>query len=123
MSATPEEKIPGFLRYPIGHLADKRLEWPELRPGVRQLVLRDGPLPGERTSLLSYDPGAWVPRHRHVGEESLFILEGEQVDESGTYQAGSYLVNEAGTEHGITSPSGCLVLIHWHAPVEFLEPL
>jgi anti-sigma factor ChrR (cupin superfamily) len=123
MPDTSPDLFTGFLRFPIQTLALSRSEWPVLQPGVRQLILRDGPLPGERTSLLAYDPGAQVPRHRHVGEESLFILEGEQIDDSGAFQAGSYLINPVGTEHAVRSPGGCLVLIHWHAPVQFLEPL
>lgn len=110
-----------FTRLDLARLASDRDAWPELRPGVRQLVLREGPQPGERTSLLAYVPGAWVPRHRHTGDETIFILEGGQIDDSGTYLAGTYMLNREGTEHSVRSPMGCLVLIHWRAPVVFVE--
>lgn len=110
-----------FSRLDIARLARERDSWPELRPGVRQLVLRDGPDPGERTSLLAYVPGAWVPRHRHAGDETIYILEGGQVDDSGTYMAGTFMLNRKGSVHSVRSPMGCLVLIHWRAPVVFLE--
>lgn len=110
-----------FTRLNLAQLASDRDTWPELRPGVRQLVLREGPQPGERTSLLAYVPGAWVPKHRHTGDETIFILEGGQVDESGTYLAGTYMLNREGTEHSVRSPMGCLVLIHWRSPVVFVE--
>ncbi len=119
---TKEENLAGFLRLSLTDLARDRHEWPELGPGVRQKILREGPLPGERTSLLSYVPGAKVPRHRHVGEETILVLEGAQGDETGSYAAGSWLVNREGTEHSVTSPQGCLVIIHWRAPVVFLDP-
>lgn len=121
-SATEDNSLGGFLRVSLLELARERHEWPELGPGVRQKILRDGPLPGERTSLLSYVPGARVPWHRHGGDETILVLEGAQGDETGSYHAGSWLINREGTEHSVSSPQGCLVLIHWRAPVVFLDP-
>jgi len=109
-----------FSRLPLQTLAEDRSSWPELRPGVRQLVLRDGPGPGERVSLLAYDAGARVPRHRHTGDETLFILEGSQEDETGLHERGTWALNPEGSYHSVHSPDGCLVLIHWRAPVEFV---
>jgi anti-sigma factor ChrR (cupin superfamily) len=111
----------GFQRLSLLDLARDRNQWPELRPGVRQCVLRDGPLPGERTSLLAYAPGAFVTWHHHAGDETIFVLEGIQEDETGRYTAGTWLLNPQGTRHSVKSPEGCLVLIHWRAPVEFID--
>ncbi len=72
-------------------------------------------------ALLRYAPGARVPRHRHTGLESILVLEGEQSDERGTYPAGSFVLNPEGSSHSVWSETGCVVLIQWERPVEFLN--
>lgn len=72
-------------------------------------------------ALLRYAPGAAVPRHRHVGQETILVLEGAQEDDAGRYAAGSVVINPPGTAHAVRSPEGCVVLIQWLAPVEILE--
>lgn len=95
------------------------LDFQELRPGVDIHVLYDAP-DGERVAVLRYAPGAVVPAHRHEGHEYIYVLEGEQSDERGSYGAGSLVVNEPGTMHRVASASGCLVLIFWQRPVVFV---
>lgn len=77
---------------------------------------------GEPTvALLKYEPGARVPRHRHTGLETIFVLSGAQSDENGTYGEGSFVANPEGTEHSVWSDEGCIVLIQWERAVEFLD--
>ena len=92
-------------------------DWSHLRRGLRMRVLYDG-VDGYRVALLHYRPGASAPRHLHVGDEHVFILQGSQQDDNGVYGPGSYVFNPAGSVHEVFSPEGCLVLIHWLAPVE-----
>jgi len=73
-----------------------------------------------RVALLRYAPGAEVPAHRHEGYEFIYVLEGEQSDERGSYSAGSFVINEPGVSHRVVSVGGCVVLIHWQRPVVFL---
>lgn len=73
-----------------------------------------------RVALLRYAPGAVVPEHRHEGYEFIYVLEGEQSDERGSYPAGSFVINEPGVAHRVTSHDGCVVLIHWQRPVVFI---
>ncbi|QQS03132.1 MAG: cupin domain-containing protein [Fibrobacterota bacterium] len=94
--------------------------WPLLREGVRILVLDEGADGSGRIALLRYEPGASVPRHIHRGRETIYVLEGIQEDETGAHGAGTWLANPPGTHHSIRSPQGCLVLIHWSLPVEFI---
>lgn len=78
-------------------------------------------LPGEpAVALLRYYPGSGVPAHRHLGLETILVLEGVQSDDRGRYPAGSLVLNPAGTTHRVWSDSGCVVLIQWTVPVEFL---
>lgn len=72
-------------------------------------------------ALLTYAPGARVPRHRHLGLETILVLDGSQSDESGRYGAGALVLNPAGSEHSVWSEEGCTVLIQWTRSIEFLE--
>lgn len=96
-----------------------RLPFGSLRPGVEIHVLHESP-DGARAAVLRYAPGAEVPAHRHEGYEYIYVLEGEQSDERGTYAAGSFIVNEPGMAHSVASSRGCVVLIIWQRPVVFL---
>lgn len=71
-------------------------------------------------ALLRYRPGATVPRHRHAGLEMIVVLEGSQRDENGVARAGAVVLNPEGTVHSVSTDDGCVVLIQWERPVEFL---
>jgi anti-sigma factor ChrR (cupin superfamily) len=96
------------------------LSFRELRPGVEIHVLHETP-GGARAALLRYAPGASVPPHLHQGAEYIYVLEGTQADGLGTYGPGSFVINEAGSRHAVTSSAGCVVLIVWERPVRFLD--
>ena len=72
-------------------------------------------------ALLRYEPGAKVPSHRHPGLETVYVLEGSQRDERGVYRAGEIVFNTEGTIHSVVSDDGCVVLIQWARPIEFLQ--
>ncbi len=101
-------------------LQDTATGWGALREGVSFRLLFQDPDSGYQVGLIRYEPGASVPLHRHVGDEHIYILSGSQQDERGLYPAGSYIYNPEGSEHSISSQEGCLVLAHWHKPVQFL---
>jgi anti-sigma factor ChrR (cupin superfamily) len=93
--------------------------WQLLRDGVEvQYLHRQAHEPV--AALLRYQPGARVPAHRHTGVEFVQILHGSQRDAEGIYRAGNFKVNLAGTAHEVLSDDGCVVLIVWAAPIEFL---
>lgn len=95
--------------------------WEELRPGVEISWLYRTEDDGPAAAFLRYRPGASVPRHRHAGFEHVYVIEGAQSDERGRYRAGDFVVNPPGTSHSVTSPAGCIVLILWARPVEFID--
>ncbi len=95
------------------------LPFKALQVGVDIHVLHEA-ADGARVALLRYQPGASVPAHRHQGFEYIYVLQGEQSDERGSYSAGSFVVNEPDTVHGVSSPLGCVVLIIWSRPVVFI---
>ena len=94
--------------------------WESLRSGVDILRLCGDAKSGPSVALLRYQPGARVPPHRHVGFEVIYVLSGAQSDERGTYGAGTLVVNRAGDQHNVWSDDGCLVLIVWERPIEFV---
>ncbi|MDF3070205.1 MAG: hypothetical protein K0R38_5806 [Polyangiaceae bacterium] len=111
--------IPSHL-WPLRPADISSLPFQELRPGVDIHVLHEAP-DGARAAVLRYRPGAVVPSHRHEGYEYIYVLEGEQSDERGTYPAGTFVINEPGVAHQVSSQKGCVVLILWMRPVVFLE--
>jgi anti-sigma factor ChrR (cupin superfamily) len=94
--------------------------WGRLRAGVDMLRLAGDGETGASVALLRYRPGAKVPAHRHHGFEAIYVLEGAQSDENGTYEAGTLVVNREGGGHSVWSDEGCLVLIVWERPIEFV---
>jgi|RhiMetdeSRZDD1v2_1073273.scaffolds.fasta_scaffold153209_6 anti-sigma factor ChrR (cupin superfamily) len=82
--------------------------WQERRSGVHWKVLHeDG---DRRTVLVRYEAGAIVPRHRHLGDEQIFVIEGSVSDETGTCHAGDFARRPPGCVHTVRSAGGALVL-------------
>ena len=68
---------------------------------------------GERVYLMRCEPGAWLPAHNHERDEHVYVLEGQFVVGNTVIEAGDYQFAPAGSRHEkITSPTGCLSLIH-----------
>jgi anti-sigma factor ChrR (cupin superfamily) len=97
-----------------------RGNWSVFRDGIARVQLYGDAIEGPSASLLRYSPGARLPTHCHTGFEHILILSGEQMDEHGIYQRGDFIVNAPGSQHSVTSPAGCDVLVIWQAPVIFL---
>jgi anti-sigma factor ChrR (cupin superfamily) len=94
--------------------------WGQLRAGVGILRLAGNAESGPSVALLRYEAGARVPPHRHGGFEVIYVIEGAQSDENGTYEAGTLVVNREGETHSVWSDGGCLVLIVWERPIVVL---
>lgn len=82
--------------------------WSQRRPGVHWKVLHEEG--DRRTVLVRYEPGAVIPRHRHLGDEQIFVLEGSVSDDTGTCAAGDYARRPPGCVHTVRSAGGALVL-------------
>jgi anti-sigma factor ChrR (cupin superfamily) len=94
--------------------------WRKLSDGVTLRILFQDTDSDYHVGLIRYQPGASVPYHLHTGDEHIYILSGSQQDERGLYTAGSYIYNPQGTKHSVSSEEGCMVLVHWHKPVQFI---
>jgi anti-sigma factor ChrR (cupin superfamily) len=96
------------------------LAFEHFREGITvHWLLKGGPVEPS-VAILNYESGAGVPRHRHMGLETIVVLDGVQSDENGDYPVGSVVLNPVGTEHSVWTKDGCIVLIQWDLPVLIL---
>ncbi len=75
--------------------------WDDMAPGVRFRDFEAGDATGEaHGGLVRVEPGHAFPRHKHVGEETMLVLQGRLEDEAGTqYRAGDTIISADGTAH------------------------
>ncbi len=86
------------------------LPWVETRPGVRQKKIWEDTVNPRRALLARFEPGAVLARHRHVGDELIFMLEGANADESGPVTTGNMNYRPNGCVHTVTTKNGATVL-------------
>ena len=80
----------------------------ERRPGVFWKVLWEE---GDRKAVLvRYTRARPIARHRHLGDEQIYVLEGSVTDDTGTCTAGNYARRPPGCVHTVRSEGGALVL-------------
>ena len=77
-----------------------RVDWtPSKRTGIYVKVLWTDPATNDAAVLVRMDPGCEYPRHLHVREEDVFVLQGGFRDEQGEYRCGEFHRFAAGTIH------------------------
>ena len=86
------------------------LPWIDARPGVRQKRVWEDKASERRAILTRMEPGATLPRHRHVGDELIFIIEGANADESGPVTTGNMNYRPDGCVHTVTTKNGATLL-------------
>jgi anti-sigma factor ChrR (cupin superfamily) len=91
-------------------IAVSDLPWVETRPGVRQKRIWEDPSTERRAILARFEPGATLARHRHVGDELIFLVEGANADESGTVSTGNMNYRPNGCVHTVSTKNGATVL-------------
>ncbi|MGE3808321.1 MAG: urea transporter [Gemmataceae bacterium] len=111
--------LPSLLEY-AKKLSDANGDWKPFRPGVTAHWLYKEEEGGPIAVLLRYEAGARVALHDHPGYEHLYILEGDQFDEDGSYPAGSFVIHPPGTKHSPGSAGGCLALLIYEKAVHFM---
>jgi len=77
-------------------------------PGLRLLDVQGGErVRGADVHLVRFSPGMRFPRHRHPGDEALFVLAGSYRDSSGRHVGpGDLHEMAAGSEHGFVVARG-----------------
>ncbi|MFZ0565358.1 MAG: cupin domain-containing protein [Chlamydiales bacterium] len=96
-------------------------DWKPFRPGVSAHWFYEESDTGAAAVLLRYEAGSRVPLHEHLGYEHMYVLEGDQLDENGSYPAGSFVIHPPGTKHSPSSVGGCIALLIYEKGVRFVE--
>ena len=86
------------------------LPWEDRQPGVRAKSLWADPATKRQALLTRVEPGTQLPRHRHVGDELIFVVEGANADESGPVLTGNMNYRPNGCVHTVTTKNGATVL-------------
>jgi anti-sigma factor ChrR (cupin superfamily) len=96
------------------------IAWTEAIPGVRQKPVWHDKETKRRAALVRFEAGAKLPRHKHVGDELIFVIEGSVSDESGEVVAGNANYRPNGCTHTVTSKNGATVFALVTGGVEML---
>lgn len=98
------------------------LPWADLEmSGVSMKVLYKDEATGAMAVLTRMRPGAVIPAHWHTSaDETVFVQQGDFVEDGESYGPGSYFRGRAKTPHGPHSTvGGCTVLTHFSAELDF----
>ena len=115
------------IHFGLGKVEVPDIDFVEYQPGLRKNVLihllfdntKDDPA-GSDAAIIRYLPGAFVPRHLHVGYEMVLVLQGEYIENEILYGPGSLIIRAPGTTHEMRSSSGCTILAMRDVPVKQL---
>ncbi|MDQ2696827.1 MAG: cupin domain-containing protein [Pseudomonadota bacterium] len=121
------ESFDKVLKLEIGKVALPDIEFQEYQPGLRKNVLihllfdntKHDPK-GSDAALIRYLPGAFTPRHLHMGYEMVFVLDGEYVENDVLHPPGTLIIRAPGTTHEMKSATGCTILAMRDVPVKQL---
>jgi len=86
------------------------LVWEDRQPGVRRKSLWAHPETKRQAIMTRMEPGAELARHRHAGDELVFVIEGAIADDFGTVTAGNMGYRPNGCVHTVSSKNGATVL-------------
>jgi anti-sigma factor ChrR (cupin superfamily) len=84
--------------------------WEERQAGVKRRLLWEDPATQRRAIMNRIEPSAQFPRHRHLGDELVFVIEGAISDEFGTISAGNMGYRPNGCVHTLSTQHGATML-------------
>ncbi len=86
--------------------------WEEIFPGITLKTLSKHPEKGYDIILMHMSPGSVLPRHKHLGVEDVYVLEGTGSNDGIHFKAGDFASAPPGSIHEETYTSdGCLMLV------------
>ncbi|HVY39800.1 MAG TPA: cupin domain-containing protein [Polyangia bacterium] len=103
---------------------DQAASWTEGAPGVSYFHFTPGPgAPAPAAGIVRVRPGAVFPRHRHLGPEVGFVLDGVLVENGQRHAAGSVIESAVGSEHEFAAaPGRDLLIVSLHGGIVFADP-
>ncbi len=99
-----------------------KLDWTPIPfDGITIKVLDQDETHGGCTVLTRMEPGSSIPKHHHErSDETVYVLEGDFVEDGIEFGPGSFFVGNAGTTHGPhQTRRGCVLLTTFSADVDF----
>lgn len=97
-------------------------KWRTLAPKVASKVLYADARTGLVTSLIKLEPGGYLPRHRHLGIEQMFIVAGECLINGEVFSPGDFRMRPADTEDAeLTTENGVTILLVAPKKFEILD--
>jgi anti-sigma factor ChrR (cupin superfamily) len=90
-------------------------------PGIRLKAFWSDPATKRRAAMARWEPGASLPRHRHIGDELLFMIEGSNFDESGELRTGNVAYFPNGCTHTVVSKIGHTAIAFTTGEVETMQ--
>jgi quercetin dioxygenase-like cupin family protein len=99
----------------------KDVDWKPARfPGVYLKILNGDPESEASVVLRKLEPNAVIPKHYHAEtDESVYVLEGDFIEDGKAYGAGHVFFAKAGFPHGShTTTKGCIVLTVFSAKLD-----
>ncbi len=86
--------------------------WSAENSGISMKVLHQNESTGGMTGMTRLAAGSLIPAHSHThADQTVFILEGDLIDDGVSYGPGSFFVVKAGSPHGPHSTAGGCVLL------------
>jgi anti-sigma factor ChrR (cupin superfamily) len=82
------------------------IPWTEWMPGARRKIFWSDPATKRCAAQGRFEPGARLPRHKHIGDELIFMIEGSNFDESGELRTGNLSYFPNGCTHTVVSKNG-----------------
>jgi predicted ChrR family anti-sigma factor len=103
--------------------APENWRWREAGDGVRSAELLADADRSVRLVLVYAPPDSTLPPHRHLGSESILVLEGGLEDRGREYRRGDWIHYAQGSCHAPRmAPTGCWCLIREQGPVQRMGP-
>lgn len=87
-------------------------EWIKFEKGIQIKFLFKDPINKTVTTLMRLRPGSVIPKHKHIGIEQCYVIEGDMVLGNNTYNAGDFFCAMPDTIHEpITTTNGGMILL------------
>ena len=88
------------------------LAWSAENSGISMKVLHQDGSSGAMTAMTRLAAGSSIPAHRHThADQTVFVIEGDLIDDGVSYGRGTFFVVKAGSPHGPHGTSGGCVLL------------
>jgi quercetin dioxygenase-like cupin family protein len=100
----------------------EQLDWsPIAFEGVSIRILHRVEPTGAMTVMTRMAPGSVIPAHSHTAaDETVYVLEGDFIEDGASYGPGSFFAGPAGTPHGPhRTVGGCVLLTTFSAELDF----